>query len=62
MIDIAIVGTDLITAGLVLNIIGIAAVFVSDGSCSDEWLHFALCLILCIATMIALVGLTIAVR
>lgn len=62
MIDITIVGTDLITAGLVLNIIGIAAVFVSDGSYSDEWLHFALYLILCIATMIALVGLTIAVR
>lgn len=38
MIDITIVGTDLITAGLVLNIIGIAAVFVSDGS--DEWLYY----------------------
>lgn len=60
MIDITIVGTDLITAGLVLNIIGIAAVYLSDGS--DEWLHYALYLILCVATMITLIGLTIAVR
>lgn len=58
MIDITIVGTDLITAGLVLNIIGIAAVFVSDGS--DERLHYTLYLILCVATVIALIGLIIA--
>lgn len=60
MIDITIVGTDLITVGLVLNIIGIAAVLVSDSSCWDEWLHYALYLILCVATMIAIIGLTIA--
>lgn len=62
MIDITIVGTDLIMVGVVLYIIGMAAVFVSDDSCWDKWLHYVLYLIPCIATMIAIIGLTIAVR
>lgn len=62
MIDITIIGTDLITVGVVLYIIGMAAVFVSDDSGWDKWLHYVLYLIPCIATLISIVGLTIAER
>lgn len=60
MITIILDGRYLVVAGAILNLIGLAAVFMTDqGYIEDDIYHYLLYLLIVAATMLVIVGISI---
>ena len=60
MITIVLDGRYLVTAGVILNLVGLFAVFMTDsGYLEDDINHYLLYLLIVIATMLVIAGISV---